>query len=147
MTKIDEITVRFLGPEDHALLCATTPGLFDNAVRPDQARAFLEDPACLMVVAMAANAILAFASATVLRHPDKAPLLFVNEVGTRDEAQRQGHATRLMRALFAWAREKGIEGIWLATEPDNAPALGLYRKLSGQEETITGFAWDGAFDP
>jgi aminoglycoside 6'-N-acetyltransferase I len=138
--------IRVLGPADLDLLCAAEDGLFDNPVRPDEARAFLASPLHEIVVALAGRRILAFASGTVLLHPDKAPGLFVNEVGTRDGHQRRGLATAVCRALFARARARGCEGIWLGTEPDNAPALALYRTLGGTECPFVGFGWDGAFE-
>ena len=137
--------IRALGPGDIGLLLAVAPGLFDHSVRPDQARAFLANPLNELVVALEDGQLLAFASATVLQHPDKPPSLFVNEVGTRESHQRRGLASAVCRALFARARARGCQGIWLGAEPDNAPALALYRKLGGEEMAIVGFGWDGAF--
>lgn len=137
--------IRALGPQDIALLLAVEPGLFDNPLRPAQARAFLANPLNELVVALQDGRILAFASGTVLQHPDKLPSLLVNEVGTRDDHQRRGLATAVCTALIARARKRGCKGIWVGTEPDNAPALALYRKLGGEEMAFTGFGWDGAF--
>ncbi|MCB9651284.1 MAG: GNAT family N-acetyltransferase [Deltaproteobacteria bacterium] len=141
-----EITVRRLGPADLDLLSAIPEGLFDHPVDRAQARAFLEDPQHDIVVAFEGELAVAFASGTVLLHPDKAPGFFVNEVGTRESHLRRGLATAVSEALFDVARKRGCEGIWLGTEPFNAPALGLYRKLGGEEQVFVGFAWDGAFD-
>ncbi len=138
--------IRVLAPDDLALLLAVEPGLFDHPVDPDQSRAFLRDPGHYLVVAVEGGRILAFASGTVLLHPDKPPSLFVNEVGSRDEYQRRGLATAVMRRPFDHARAQGCMGIWLGAEPGNAPARGLYRALGGQEQDFTGYAWDGAFD-
>ncbi len=82
------------------------------------------------------------ATATILRHRDKAPELFVNAVGTRDSHLRQGIATALMQHLFDLGRARGCEGIWLGTKPRNVAALSLCRKLGGQEAAFTGFGWD-----
>jgi len=135
-----------LGPEHIDLLCAVEPGLFDNPVDPVQARAFLADPQHHLVVALDGGQVVAFASGTVVLHPDKPPSMFVNELGTRDSHLRRGHALAVSRALFDLARGLGCKGIWLGTEPDNAPALALYRKLGGDEQPFVGFGWDGAFD-
>ena len=142
----EAITIRALGPADLDLLLTLPDGVFDHPVLPEQAAAFLADPGHEMVVALVDGIPVGFASATVLLHPDKPPALFVNEVGVRDDWRRRGIATRLMKRLIALGRDRGCVGTWLGTEPDNEPALGLYRKLGGEELMIVGFAWDGAFD-
>jgi ribosomal protein S18 acetylase RimI-like enzyme len=138
------IQIRALGPRDIDLLLAVPPGLFDNDLRPDQSAAFLADPANLVLLAYDGDLAVGMATATILLHPDKAPALFVNEVGTRDSHLRQGIATALMEQLFAMARARGCQGIWLGTEPANTAALGLYRKLGGDEVPFVGFGWDDA---
>jgi aminoglycoside 6'-N-acetyltransferase I len=143
----DAITCRSLGRDDLDLLMAVPDGLFDKPVDPDQARAFLADPGHLIVVATCGKEVVGFASGTMLLHPDKPPSFFVNEVGVREEWQRQGIGRAVCERLFAEARARGCTGgIWLATEPDNLPALALYRAMAGDEDRIVGFAWDGAFD-
>ena len=142
----EPITIRPLGPDDLERLCAVPEGLFDHPVNRRQAEAFLTSPGHALVMAFAGDLAVSFASGTVLLHPDKRPSMFVNEVGTREGWQRRGLALRVSRALFEQARAMGCDGIWLGTEPENAPALGLYRKLGGDERGFVGFAWDGAFD-
>lgn len=126
------------------LLLSVPPGLFDNDICPDQSRAFLADPANILLLAHDSALAVGMATATILRHPDKPPALFINEVGTRDSHLRQGIATSLMQRLLDLARTRACQGVWLGTEPDNTAALALYRKLGGQEETFVGFGWDDA---
>lgn len=137
---------RFLTSADAALLETQPEGLFDCPVDPEQTRAFLESALHLMAVAQDGDLILSFASATILLHPDKLPTMFINEVGTRDEYRRQGHARRVTQMLIDHADEADFDGVWLGTEPDNTAALGLYRRMEGDERIFVGFAWDGAFD-
>lgn len=138
--------VRVLTPQDIDLLCAVEPGLFDHPVDPAQARAFLDSPLHHLVAALDGGRMLAFASGTVLLHPDKPPALFVNEVGTRATHQRRGLARACLNALLNHARARGCQGAWLGTEPDNAPARALYRSLGGDELPFIGYGWEGAFD-
>ena len=141
------IVVRRLGVSDLEVLCAQPEGLFDNPVDRTRAEAFLRDPGHEMVAAFDGDLMVSFASGTVLLHPDKARSIFINEVGTRDSHQRQGWAAMVTSTLIELARELGCDdGMWLGTEPENGPALGLYRKLDGDEQVIIGFAWDRAFD-
>ncbi len=140
------LTLKRLGPEDLALLLAVPEDLLDNPVDADQARAFLADPGHEMVLALMGDEVVGFASGTILLHPDKKPSMFINEVGTRDEWLRQGIGKAVTHRLIEVARERGCKGVWLGTEPDNDAALALYRSLQGDEITIVGFGWDGAFD-
>ena len=143
----DGITYLCLGPGDLDLLLSVPEGLFDKPVDPDQAHAFLADPGHLIVVAVDGEQVVGFASGTVLLHPDKQPAFFVNEVGVRKDWQRRGIGRAVCENLFDAARARGCsDGIWLGTEPDNVPALALYRALAGDEEPFVGFGWDGAFD-
>ncbi len=137
---------KLLGPQDIGLLLAVEEGVFDFPIDPEQARDFLENPVNEIVVVIVDDRIVAFASGTILLHPDKPPSLFVNEVSTHDEYRRRGYGLAVSRGLFARARARGCEGIWLGTEPENTPALALYRRLGGEERAFVGFAWDGAFD-
>jgi ribosomal protein S18 acetylase RimI-like enzyme len=143
---MDDITIRHLTGADLDLLIAVPEGLFDLPVDPVQAKAFLDDPLHEIVLAYDGDLAVGMVTGTVLYHPDKPPSMFVNEVGTRDGWLRRGIATTLTNRLIDIARARGCEGIWLGTEPDNTEALGLYRKLGGQEITFVGFGWDGAFD-
>ncbi|MEC7764191.1 MAG: GNAT family N-acetyltransferase [Pseudomonadota bacterium] len=141
----EDIEVRRLGSVDFDTILASDA--FDHAADEDQTRAFLDSPDTVIIGALESGAMIGFASATILRHPDKLPMLFVNEVGVNEPWQNQGIGARLMTALIDWARARGCEGIWLATEEDNAPARALYRKLDARETTgVVVFDWDGALD-
>ena len=121
--------------------------VFDHPVRTDQLAAFVKDTGHEMVFAMVSGRVVGMASGTILLHPDKAPAFFVMEVGVPDDWQRRGIATELTARLIDLARARGCEGIWLATESDNAPARGLYRKLGARETgDIVVYDWDGAMD-
>jgi ribosomal protein S18 acetylase RimI-like enzyme len=140
----DDITFRHLGPDDLPLLASVREGLFDDPVDPVHSAAFLADPLHEIVLAFAGGDAVGMATGTVLLHPDKPPTLFVNEVGVREEWQRQGIGRAVTERLIGIARARGCKGIWLGTEPDNVAALALYRSLEGEEVTFVGFGWDDA---
>jgi len=142
---MEGITLKVLGQGDLALLCAVPEGLFDEPIMEDQARAFLDDPLHEIVLAFDGDLAVGMATGTVLLHPDKQPAMFVNEVGVRDSHLRCGIGTAVTTRLFEVARARDCDGIWLGTEVDNAAALGLYRKLGGDEQSFVGFGWDNAF--
>lgn len=139
----DDIEVRPLGPGDLALLCDAPPGVFDNPVNPEWAAAFLHDPANLIVVALDGGQICGMATGTVLRHPDKPPHLFVNEVGVHEDRRGLGIGRALMAAVLAAARGRGCAEAWVATEDDNAAARALYRGAGGDEtEGVVLYEWE-----
>lgn len=141
----DDIDVRRLGPVDLDTILASDA--FDHPARPDRTRAFLDAADTAMIGALAGDRLVGFASGTVLLHPDKPPILFLNEVSVNEDHRRQGIAARLVRALLDWGRARGCEGAWLATEADDAPARALYHKLGGRETTgVVVFDWDGALE-
>jgi ribosomal protein S18 acetylase RimI-like enzyme len=140
------IDIHLIGPADLATLLAVEEGLFDNPLIPAEARAFLADPANLLLLAFAEGEAVGMLTATFLRHPDKPPSLFVNELGTREAWQRRGIASALMHKALAIARARGARGTWLGTEDDNAPAIAFYRSLAAEELPGVFFGWDGAFD-
>ena len=98
-----------------------------------------------LVVALDRGEVVGFASGTVIMHPDKPTAFFINEIGVHEEYRRQGIARRLMFRIMELARDRGCEGIWCATEADNAAARGLYAALKAREtQGIVVYDWDDA---
>ena len=120
-------------------------GVFDNPVDPAQLQSFVDDAGHLLVFATDGPGVVGFASGTILRHPDKDPVLFLNEVDVTPERQREGIGRELCVRLMALAKDAGCQGTWLATEVDNAPARALYRSLRATESTgVVIYDWDAA---
>lgn len=142
----DEISIRSLAAQDLEVLLAVGPGVFDHAIRPEQARAFLADPGHELVLAFAGSRAVGLCSATVLLHPDKPPALFINEVGTHRDFRRRGVARRMISQMISIARARGCHGVWLGAGSDNAAALALYRSMAEQKLHGVFFGWDGALD-
>ena len=139
----DTITLRRLGPDDLNLLLNVAAGLFDHAIKPEQAKAFLNDPLHEMVLAFDGQTAVGMVSGQVLLHPDKPPAFFINEVGVREAFRRQGIAKQMTTRLIDIAKARGCVGVWLATEGDNAPARGLYSALGARETPdVVVYDWD-----
>jgi ribosomal protein S18 acetylase RimI-like enzyme len=139
------ITIRNLGPEDVDVLEHVRPGTFDNPVDPARAWAFLATRVNEIVVALDRGEVVGFASGTVLMHPDKPNQFFVNEVGVHVDYRRRGIARRLVARIRDLARDRGCEGLWLATETDNASARAFYRAVGMREtEGYAIYDWDDA---
>lgn len=119
--------------------------VFDFAVKPDQLAAFVATPGHVMVCGSIGDLVVGFASGTILLHPDKAPALFVNEVGVSEPYRQRGMATALVTRILALGRMQGCSEAWVATESDNLPARALYRRLHGRETSgLVMYEWRGA---
>ena len=141
-----DVTLHLLDPTNAAWLDGAT--VFDGPVRPEALARFLADPGHILVFATLGDTVAGFASGVVTHHPDKAPALFVSEVGVDEPYRRRGIAKALTGALLDHARTLGCEGIWLATEGDNIPAQKLYESLGARRTGgIVVYDWDGAMDP
>ncbi len=139
------IEIRKLGPGEEAALARVAAGVFDEAVRPDLARRFLETPNYRIFIALDGDLVVGMATGFTHFHPDKDEEFFVNELGVGDAYRRRGIALRLMQAILAEAKVMGCQVAWLGTEHVNAPALALYRKLMGAgdtEEPMSVFTYD-----
>jgi aminoglycoside 6'-N-acetyltransferase I len=126
-----EIVVRSLGADDRAVLDDVAPEVFDEALRAEWTDEFLADPRHHIVVAVAGSQVVGFVSGVHYVHPDKAPELFVNELGVTPSHRRRGIATRLFSSLLAEARRHGCCAAWVPTEADNDLARAFYESLAG----------------
>jgi ribosomal protein S18 acetylase RimI-like enzyme len=126
-----EVAVRMLGNGDQALLARPAPEVFDEAVDPALADAFLKDPHHHIAAAIAGAELVGFVSGVDYWHPDKARELFVNEVSVARAYRRRGVGLRLMRTMLDHARALGCREAWVMTDVDNRAANGLYRRAGG----------------
>lgn len=128
----DEIIIRLPGRDDAALFERVAEGVFDRSPTPDLVAAFLAEPGHLIVLAMTGDLVVGMAHGIVTCRPDKPPELFVSEVGTGDDWLRRGIARRTVETLLAEGKRRGCATAWVATETENAAALGLYAALGGR---------------
>ena len=139
---VNPITIRNLGPEDAHVLDHVRPGTFDNEIDPARAWAFLATRVNELVVALDRGEVVGFASGTVLMHPDKPTAFFVNEIGVHEDIRGQGIGNRLLKRISELALDRGCEEIWAATEAENIPARGLFRKMSADEQDgVVVYSW------
>jgi ribosomal protein S18 acetylase RimI-like enzyme len=117
--------------------------LFDDPPRPEQTTAFLSDRRHHLLLAHLDDVPVGFVSGVVTEHPDKAPEMFLMELGVDDVARGRGVATALVEALAAHAASLGCSALWTVTEHDNTGALATYRRAGAatEERTVT-FVWD-----
>ncbi len=139
-----DVTLRLLGPGDLAVLDRVAPDVFDGPVDVRWAQRFFADARHHLVVALDGDVVVGMASAVDYVHPDKAPQLWINEVGVAPTHRRCGIGRRLVDALLAHGRALGCTEAWLGTEEDNVAARRLYERAGGASEpfVLYSFALD-----
>jgi ribosomal protein S18 acetylase RimI-like enzyme len=120
------IDILLLGPSDGPMLDRLAPGVFDHAVRPDLCAEFLADARHHLVVARDEGVVVGMAAGVHYVHPDKAPQLFINEVGVAPTHRAQGLGRRMLAVLVQRATELGCTEAWVLTDSDNSAANRLY---------------------
>ncbi len=128
------ITIRVLGPTEAHVLATVAPDVFDNSVDPRWMAEFFADPRHHIVVALDGDTVVGMATGVHYVHPDKAPELFVNEVGVTPTHHRRGIAQEILRTLLAHGYALGCTGAWVGTEEDNAPARRLYESVGAAKD-------------
>jgi ribosomal protein S18 acetylase RimI-like enzyme len=129
-----DVHLKRMQPGDDLDFSEIAPDVFDEPIHADRLEAYLAEPGHLMILAFDDETVVGQCAAVIHRHPDKVTELYIDEVGTASTHLRQGIATRMVEAMFAWGRELGCREAWLGTELDNLEANGLYRKLGASPE-------------
>ena len=127
------ITVRVLQSTEAHILSNVAPEVFDNPVHPDYTAEFFADPRHHLAVALDNDLVVGMASGIRYVHPDKAPELFIDEVGVSPAYQGQGLGRRMLDALMSHAKGLGCVAAWVLTEEENAVARRLYASVGGME--------------
>lgn len=127
------IEIRVVCSGDSDLLADVAVGVFDGPVDPRWSAEFLADARHHLAVALVDGQVVGMASALHYVHPDKAPELWVNEVGVAPAHRGGGLGTRLLQALFTRGRELGCAEGWVLTNHSNEAARRLYEAVGGRE--------------
>ena len=125
-------TIKGLTSSDLPLLLHPADGVFDNPVDESFAREFLADPRHHIVVAVADDVVIGFASAVHYIHPDKPTELWINEVGVAPTHQGQGVGKTIMNELLRLGKQLGCANAWVLTDRSSDAANRLYKSTGGQ---------------
>src|SRR5215213_10121352 len=128
-----DVTVRILGRGESHVLDDVAPDVFDHPIDPRSRAEFFSDPRHHLAVAIDDGVVVGMASGVHYVHPDKAPELWVNEVGVKPTHQGRGLGRRILAALLARGRALGCGEAWLLTDAENAAARRMYAAAGGVE--------------
>ena len=131
------VEVRLLGPEDADVLRHVGNDVFDGPVDPKWTSEFFGDARHHLAVAIDDGSVVGMVSAVNYVHPDKAPQLWINEIGVATTHRRRGIARLLLDTILAHGRTLGCTEAWLGTEESNEPARRLYTAAGGKAEPFT----------
>jgi aminoglycoside 6'-N-acetyltransferase I len=126
------VEIRLLRPHEGAVLDRVASGVFDGAIVPRWRDEFLSDTRHHLVVALDDGVVVGFVSAVHYVHPDKAPELWIDEVGVAPSHHQRGIGRRLLDHVLAHGVELGCEQAWVLTSPDNTAAQRLYTSAGGR---------------
>src|SRR5215207_6566728 len=116
------VEIRILGPGDIGILERVAPEVFDCPIEPRWSAEFLADARHHLAVAIEDGVVVGMASAVHYVHPDKAPQLFINEVGIAPTHQGRGFGRQLVDLLVRLAGELGCTEAWVLTDRTNVVA-------------------------
>ena len=141
--------VRRLSENEIHLFDRIAPDVFDEDVKPDRLRRYLQCSVNRMLLALeddgdasGAPLVVGQCAAVIHHHPDKVSELYIDELGTASTHRRRGIGRLLMEEMMAWGEELGCEEGWLGTECDNVPARALYDDLFDPAETFVLYEFD-----
>jgi aminoglycoside 6'-N-acetyltransferase I len=126
------VEVRILGENDASVLRRVAADVFDDPVQQAWAREFLTDARHHLAVAIDEELVVGMASAVHYVHPDKAPELWINEVGVAATHRGGGIAKRLLAALLERGQMLGCVQAWVLADESNTVARRLYESAGGR---------------
>lgn len=125
------LDVRLLGPDDASVLEHVAPDVFDGTIDPCWTAEFLADTRHHLAVALDADVVVGMASAVHYIHPDKAPQLWINEIGVAPTHRGHGIGRHLLDCLVKRAKELACTEAWVLTGRTNTIAQRLYAGAGG----------------
>ena len=128
------ISIKLLQKGDEEVLENVAADVFDHAINEQWSNAFLNSSHHHLVVALDGKVVVGMATAVHYYHPDKAPALWLNEVGVASSYRRQGLGKQMLTALFKEGQRHGCQEAWILTERSNPDAMRFYESFHNVDQ-------------
>jgi GNAT superfamily N-acetyltransferase len=125
--------IKILQRGDERVLMNVAAGVFDNPVDANLAKEFLADSRHHIAVAVDDGKVVGFASGVHYIHPDKAPELWINEVGVAPTHRRRGLGKAVLSALLEVGKSRNCTAAWVLTHRGNPNPMAFYSSAGGIE--------------
>jgi len=128
------VDLLILNQQNATILNNIAEAVFDHPINPTSLNAFLACPRHIMVLAIEEKIVIGMASAVEYFHPDKAPQLWINEIGVTPSKRNQGIGRQLIQQLLTIAKERHCVFAWLGTDTDNYSAQSCFKAVPNGEK-------------
>ncbi|MGB1016477.1 MAG: GNAT family N-acetyltransferase [Nannocystaceae bacterium] len=125
----------FTGSPPITSTCGNIGDIFDEPVRPARVAAYVAQSNHILLLAIREGQAVGQILGVIHHHPDKASELYIDDLAVDPAFQRQGIATQLINRLVDEGVRAGAETVWVAAEPDNRQATGLYKAIGLSHST------------
>lgn len=126
------ITITRITDANTDLLNRIAADVFDAPFRDEWIAQVTSRPDHMLFVALDpadGDRIVGQCLAMLLYGPDRAPALYVDNLGVTPSHRRRGIARRLMDQVTTVARESEAKSLWLGAEPTSDTALPFYHAI------------------
>ncbi len=108
--------------------------VFDHTPTQEHLAKLALMPGHALFVARGGGVVVGQLLAMIQFQADRAPQLYIDNLGVAPGFKRQGIARTLFEAAMAWGKDSGCDSVWLATDVGNAEARGFYASLGFSRE-------------
>ena len=126
--------IRRLTPELAASFPAVADDVFDGQPTRDHLDRLALMPGHALFVAIGGERVIGQILCMMQFQADRAPVLYIDNLGVAPGFKRQGIARQLFDAAMDWGRDGGCDTVWLATDLENNEAQGFYAALGFSRE-------------
>ena len=106
--------------------------VFDGPVDERWVAEFMADARHHLLVAVEDDVVVGMVSAVHYVHPNKAPQLWIKELGDAPSHQGRGSGLALLSRMLAHGRSLSCTEAWVGTEVENVAARSLYERAGGE---------------
>jgi GNAT superfamily N-acetyltransferase len=130
--------IRKLEPHEDDVLAAALAAVARPAAAADL---FLSDPRCHAFVAADDGRPIGFAYGNEMLRPEGYWVLLLQRLEVIEAARASGAGRDLLDAVAAFARAKGLDAMWLATDAGRDAARRIYPGAGGERHDDGSYWW------